>query len=69
MSRRYQFIVDYESDNDCGIGVIPTIEAEGETATSSEIAVVLRKLAKVYDRWPPGRPTIPVRYRGRTHGG
>jgi hypothetical protein len=57
---RYQFIVDFESPDECGIGVIQSIKEDGETPTGTEIAVVLRKLAAVYDNWPG--TTIPVRY-------
>ena len=63
MTRRYQFIVDFETIDECGIGVIPGIPEEGEMASGAEIAVVLRKLAAVYDMWTG--PTVPVRYQGR----
>lgn len=65
MADRYQFIVEFESPDECGIGVIQGIKEEGEMATGTEIALVLRKLAKVYDAWPGG--TVPVKYRSSSH--
>jgi len=60
--KRYVFIVDFENEQECGIGVVSTFaeEQRAESPTGPEIALVLRRLAKVYDDWPG--TTVPVRY-------
>ncbi len=61
MSYRYRFVVEFESPDECGIGVVPGTAEEGESPTGTEIAVVLHKLAALYANWPG--TIVPVRYR------
>ena len=61
--KRYRFEVDYENDNEWGIGVLPKMSGGFDT-TGPELAKILRKVADLVEVNFP-EEAVPVAYGER----